>query len=133
MVKIKTIQKKTQTKRMKFPPGLFELIPMDSKVAMSGAAWKKHPSPVGPIPSMVGWHIYLHLPYKSTVNVGKYIIHGWVGVWYTWDGMKDDPYIQKPSQSLRLNLKMMVSKRNHLFQVVVFSGSMLNLGRVCDM
>ena len=35
-----------------------------------------------------------------------------------------------PSPSLTSNLKMMVSKRNLLFLLVPFSGSMLNFGRV---
>ena len=26
------------------------------------------------------WYIYLHLPQKSTIHVGKYIIHGWYGI-----------------------------------------------------
>ena len=58
MVSFKTIQKKRKKTTNEVSEGLFELIPMDSKVAMSGAAWKTHHqwAPYHPW----GWHIYLH-------------------------------------------------------------------------
>ena len=29
------------------------------------------------------WYIFLHLPWKSAIHVGKYTLHGWYGLWTT--------------------------------------------------